>query len=156
MKLLFERWRDNPQVQEATEKFSAAAGRFLSVRGSSETDDRIAARKYWSELSSMYWTVAVALIDAQTESVPEELVFDEQERLFLDLGVVDQELTPFHPEITRLLREAGAEEMLVFAGGIIPDRDVATLKQAGIDQIFLPGTNTGDIVKYLEQRLVRA
>ncbi|HOO88905.1 MAG TPA: hypothetical protein PK442_14460, partial [Synergistales bacterium] len=103
MKLLFERWRDNPQVQEATEKFSAAAGRFLSVRGSSETDDRIAARKYWSELSSMYWTVAVALIDAQTESFPEELVFDEQERLFLDLGVVDQELTPFHPEITRLL-----------------------------------------------------
>ena len=60
------------------------------------------------------------------------------------------------PEITRLLREAGAEEMLVFAGGIIPDRDIATLKRAGIDQIFLPGTNTGDIVKYLEQRLVRA
>ena len=46
--------------------------------------------------------------------------------------------------------------MLVFAGGIIPDRDIATLKRAGIDQIFLPGTNTGDIVKYLEQRLVRA
>ena len=69
------------------------------------------------------------------------------------------------PGITRLLREAGAPEMLrekgaedvpVFAGGIIPDRDVASLKQAGIDQIFLPGTNTGDIVKYLEQRLVRA
>ena len=34
------------------------------------------------------------------------------------------------PEITRLLREAGAPEMLVFAGGIIPDRDVASLKQA--------------------------
>ncbi len=59
------------------------------------------------------------------------------------------------PEVTRLLRAAGAEEILVFAGGIIPDRDVASLKQAGIDQIFLPGTSTVEIVKYLEQRLVR-
>lgn len=60
------------------------------------------------------------------------------------------------PEVTRLLREAGADEMLVFAGGIIPDRDVPTLKQAGIDQIFLPGTSTVEIVKYLERRLIRA
>lgn len=57
------------------------------------------------------------------------------------------------PEVIRLLREAGAEDILVFAGGIIPDRDVGALKQAGVDQIFLPGTATGDIVKYLEQRL---
>ncbi|MEO8277224.1 MAG: cobalamin B12-binding domain-containing protein [Thermoanaerobaculia bacterium] len=60
------------------------------------------------------------------------------------------------PEVIRLLREAGADDVLVFAGGIIPDRDVPALKQAGIDQIFLPGTSTVDIVKYLEQRLVRA
>ncbi|MGE4190060.1 MAG: cobalamin B12-binding domain-containing protein [Thermoanaerobaculia bacterium] len=57
------------------------------------------------------------------------------------------------PEVIRLLREAGADDVLVFAGGIIPDRDVGTLKSAGVDQIFLPGTSTGDIVKYLEQRL---
>ncbi len=103
MKLVFERWRNNPQVQEASEKFSAAADRFLSVRDSSETDDRIAARRFWSDLSSMYWTVTVALVDAQTETLPDELVFDEQERLFLDFGVVDQELTPFHPELPGLL-----------------------------------------------------
>jgi len=46
--------------------------------------------------------------------------------------------------------------VLVFAGGIIPDRDIAPLKSAGVDQIFLPGTSTGEIVKYLEARLPAA
>src|SRR4028119_182192 len=57
------------------------------------------------------------------------------------------------PEITRLLREQGADDMLVFAGGIIPEQDVRTLKQAGIDEIFLPGTSTKDIVRYLQDRI---
>lgn len=57
------------------------------------------------------------------------------------------------PEVIQRLRDAGAEDVLVFAGGIIPDRDIAPLKSAGVDQIFLPGTSTGEIVKYLEARL---
>jgi methylmalonyl-CoA mutase C-terminal domain/subunit len=57
------------------------------------------------------------------------------------------------PEITRLLREQGAEDVLVFAGGIIPEQDITTLKGAGIDAIFLPGTSTKDIVHYLQGRL---
>jgi methylmalonyl-CoA mutase C-terminal domain/subunit len=60
------------------------------------------------------------------------------------------------PEISRLLREAGADEILVFAGGIIPERDIPTLKEAGIDAIFLPGTSTHDIVDYLNRRLSAA
>ena len=60
------------------------------------------------------------------------------------------------PEVTRLLREQGAEDILVFAGGIIPDRDVATLKAAGIDAIFLPGTRTQSVVEYLRGRLAVA
>ncbi len=56
------------------------------------------------------------------------------------------------PEITRLLREAGGEEILVFAGGIIPDRDIPALKAAGIDEIFLPGSSTGTIIEYLKRR----
>ena len=60
------------------------------------------------------------------------------------------------PEITRLLREAGGEEILVFAGGIIPDRDIAALKSAGIDEIFLPGSTTGTIIEYLNRRLSAA
>jgi methylmalonyl-CoA mutase, C-terminal domain len=57
------------------------------------------------------------------------------------------------PEIARLLRDRGAEDTLVFAGGIIPDRDIAALKGSGVDEIFLPGTNTQDVVRYLRRRL---
>jgi methylmalonyl-CoA mutase C-terminal domain/subunit len=57
------------------------------------------------------------------------------------------------PEITRLLKAQGADDILVFAGGIIPDQDIAGLKTAGIDAIFLPGTSTRDIVHYLQGRL---
>jgi methylmalonyl-CoA mutase C-terminal domain/subunit len=57
------------------------------------------------------------------------------------------------PEITRLLKEQGAGDILVFAGGIIPEQDMAGLKSAGIDAIFLPGTSTRDIVQYLQGRL---
>lgn len=60
------------------------------------------------------------------------------------------------PEVTRLLREQGADDVLVFAGGIIPEQDVGTLKQAGIDAIFLPGTSTKDIVRYLQDRIQAA
>lgn len=60
------------------------------------------------------------------------------------------------PEITRLLQEQGADDVLVFAGGIIPEQDVISLKQAGIDEIFLPGTSTKDIVRYLQDRLQAA
>ena len=60
------------------------------------------------------------------------------------------------PEVTRLLKEQGADDVLVFAGGIIPEQDIATLKGAGIDQIFLPGTSTKDIVRYLEDRFKAA
>jgi methylmalonyl-CoA mutase C-terminal domain/subunit len=60
------------------------------------------------------------------------------------------------PEVSRLLREQGAEDILVFAGGIIPERDIATLKAAGVDEIFLPGTTTTTIIDYLNRRLSAA
>jgi methylmalonyl-CoA mutase C-terminal domain/subunit len=60
------------------------------------------------------------------------------------------------PEITRLLREQGAGDILVFAGGIIPEQDLEGLKRAGIDAVFLPGTSTKDIVRYLRNRLSAA
>jgi methylmalonyl-CoA mutase, C-terminal domain len=60
------------------------------------------------------------------------------------------------PEITRLLREQGAGDILVFAGGIIPAQDLAGLKSAGVDAVFLPGTSTKDIVHYLQNRLSAA
>jgi methylmalonyl-CoA mutase C-terminal domain/subunit len=60
------------------------------------------------------------------------------------------------PEITRLLREQGAGDILVFAGGIIPEQDLEGLQRAGIDAVFLPGTSTKDIIQYLRSRLTAA
>ncbi|HEX5759423.1 MAG TPA: cobalamin B12-binding domain-containing protein [Thermoanaerobaculia bacterium] len=57
------------------------------------------------------------------------------------------------PEITRLLRAQGADDVLVFAGGIIPAQDIAGLRTAGIDAVFLPGTSTRQIIDYLRGRL---
>lgn len=60
------------------------------------------------------------------------------------------------PEVVRLLGEQQATDILVFAGGIIPEQDVRTLKGAGIDEVFLPGTSTRQIVDYLNRRLAAA
>src|SRR5512143_134234 len=38
------------------------------------------------------------------------------------------------PEVARLLKDQGGEDILLFAGGIIPERDVATLRAEGIDE----------------------
>ncbi len=57
------------------------------------------------------------------------------------------------PEVTKLLREQGGDDILVFAGGIIPDKDIESLKAAGIDELFLPGASTRTIVEYLNSRL---
>lgn len=57
------------------------------------------------------------------------------------------------PEITRLLREQESQDILVFAGGIIPERDIPGLKSAGVDAVFLPGSTTQEIVDYLRGRL---
>ncbi len=59
------------------------------------------------------------------------------------------------PEVTRLLREQGGDDILVFAGGIIPERDIDGLKAAGVNEIFLPGATTHSIVDYLRGRLPR-
>jgi len=59
------------------------------------------------------------------------------------------------PKVVKLLREQGADDVLVFGGGIIPKEDIPKLQEAGIEAIFTPGTPTGDIVKWLNERLAR-
>ncbi|MDE2755572.1 MAG: cobalamin B12-binding domain-containing protein [Acidobacteriota bacterium] len=55
------------------------------------------------------------------------------------------------PRITALLREKQLDDVLVVAGGIIPDQDIPRLKACGIAEIFLPGTSTRAIIKYIEE-----
>jgi methylmalonyl-CoA mutase C-terminal domain/subunit len=53
------------------------------------------------------------------------------------------------PRITRLLREGGLDDVLVTAGGIIPDDDVPALTEAGVDRVFGPGTTIAEVADYL-------
>jgi methylmalonyl-CoA mutase, C-terminal domain len=55
------------------------------------------------------------------------------------------------PKIVNLLREHEAGDMLVLAGGTIPDTDIPLLKAAGIAEIFTPGTDTRDVVRYIRE-----
>ena len=56
------------------------------------------------------------------------------------------------PRVMEVLKEKGAEDIMVFGGGIIPDDDITELKKAGIAEIFTPGTPLEDIVTYLRKR----
>jgi methylmalonyl-CoA mutase C-terminal domain/subunit len=53
------------------------------------------------------------------------------------------------PRIVSLLREKGMEDCMVLVGGIVPQEDIARLKEIGVSEVFLPGTSTEDIVKFL-------
>ena len=57
------------------------------------------------------------------------------------------------PRIVQLLREKGLDNVLVLVGVIVPQEDLPKLKQQGVAEVFLPGTNTGDIVKFLQENV---
>ena len=57
------------------------------------------------------------------------------------------------PQLMDLLRKKGMNDVMVLVGGIIPEQDIAGLKKAGIAEIFLPGTSTQDIVKYVNEHM---
>ena len=57
------------------------------------------------------------------------------------------------PRVVELLREQGADDILVFGGGIIPDPDIPKLKDAGITEIFTPGTTTTAIVAWVNEHV---
>ena len=57
------------------------------------------------------------------------------------------------PRIVDLLRENGMDDTLVLVGGIVPQEDIAVLKQKGVSEVFLPGTSTEDIVRFINQHV---
>ncbi len=57
------------------------------------------------------------------------------------------------PRVLRLLRERGADDIVVFGGGIIPEEDIGPLKEAGIAEIFRPGTSTEELVRWVREHV---
>lgn len=59
------------------------------------------------------------------------------------------------PQLIQLLREQGADDMLVLAGGVIPDDDVPALKEAGVAAVFGPGADLDEIIRFTREQVKR-
>ncbi len=55
------------------------------------------------------------------------------------------------PKIIKLMKEKGLDDVLLIAGGIIPDEDIPKLKEMGVAEIFTPGTLTTEIVNFIKE-----
>ncbi len=53
------------------------------------------------------------------------------------------------PRIVDLMRANGMDDTLILVGGIVPREDIVKLKSNGVSEVFLPGTSTEDIVKFI-------
>ena len=57
------------------------------------------------------------------------------------------------PRVMELLRQKGADDVHLIAGGIIPDEDIVELKKLGVLEVFTPGASTKDIVEFVRTRV---
>jgi methylmalonyl-CoA mutase C-terminal domain/subunit len=108
--------------------------------------------------------IANALMDAGMEVVytglrqsPEQIVEAaiQEDVDVIALSILSGAHDFLFPRIMELLKEKGVNDVLVIGGGIIPEEDVPSLKEAGISEIFGPGTYTDDIVTYIKNNLKR-
>jgi methylmalonyl-CoA mutase, C-terminal domain len=108
--------------------------------------------------------ISAALRDAGMEVIytglrqtPEEIVSAaiQEDVDVIGLSVLSGAHDYLFPRIMELLREKGMTDILVLGGGIIPQEDIAKLKEAGIDEVFGPGTYTTDVIKYIQENLPR-
>ena len=60
------------------------------------------------------------------------------------------------PRIMQMMRESKLDDVVVFAGGIIPDADIAKLKEIGIAEVFPPGSSLEEITEFVRSRVRKA
>ena len=105
--------------------------------------------------------VARALRDAGMEVIytglhqtPEQIVQTgvQEDADAIGLSVLSGAHMTLFSRVMELLRERGADDIVVFGGGIIPAEDIAELKELGVAAIFTPGAPTTDIVDWVNQQ----
>lgn len=57
------------------------------------------------------------------------------------------------PRIKKLMNEKGLDDIILFGGGIIPEKDIEELYKLGIGKLFTPGTTTVEIVDYIKENV---
>jgi methylmalonyl-CoA mutase, C-terminal domain len=55
------------------------------------------------------------------------------------------------PKVLQLMQQKGLDDVLLFGGGIIPEKDITELKKIGVGQLFTPGASTNEIVSYIKR-----
>ena len=73
----------------------------------------------------------------------------------IGLSILSGAHNTLFPEVIRGLEARGAGDIFVFGGGIIPDEDIAVLKDQGVVAIFTPGTPTTEVIGFLRQECAR-
>jgi methylmalonyl-CoA mutase C-terminal domain/subunit len=71
----------------------------------------------------------------------------------IGLSILSGAHNTLFPKVTRLLKEQGAEDILVFGGGIIPDEDIPGLMAAGVAKVFTPGTPTSAVLAFVRDEV---
>lgn len=54
------------------------------------------------------------------------------------------------PKVVNLVREKGMTDTLIIGGGVIPEGDIPALKEAGVAEVFTPGTPTSDVIEFIK------
>ena len=57
------------------------------------------------------------------------------------------------PKVVDLVRGNGMADTLIIGGGVIPDADIPALKEAGVAEVFTPGTPTSDVVNFIKENV---
>ncbi|MGB7295183.1 MAG: cobalamin B12-binding domain-containing protein [Candidatus Aminicenantales bacterium] len=86
---------------------------------------------------------------------PEEIVSAaiQEDADLIGLSILSGAHTVLFPRIIKLLKDQGAEDIPVVAGGIIPEKDIPRMKKIGIREVFPPGTSTQDIVRWVQESI---
>jgi methylmalonyl-CoA mutase, C-terminal domain len=106
--------------------------------------------------------VARALRDAGMEVIytglhqtPEQIVETalQEDADGIGLSVLSGAHMTLFRTLMRLLHERGADDIVVFGGGIVPEEDIQALAELGVAKVFTPGTSTHDIVTWVRENL---
>src|SRR3989442_5519479 len=105
---------------------------------------------------------AVALRDGGFEVIypglhqtPEQIVATavQEDADAIGLSVLSGAHNYLFKRVLDLLKDKGAEDVVVFGGGIIPPEDIAALKAIGVKELFTPGTSTQDIIRFVHEHV---
>jgi methylmalonyl-CoA mutase, C-terminal domain len=108
--------------------------------------------------------IAQALRDAGMEVIytgirqtPQAIVNTvlQEDASVLGLSILSGAHNHLLPKVMELLKSNQMDDVLVIAGGVIPDEDIPALKEVGIKEIFTPGTSTQKVVDYINYNLLR-